>query len=82
MFVQFPEHEVTRINDHVFIHRLPYIEEGCPDGIYRVYFQVGVQYFQVGIDRPDPDGAAFTAKMFLKALDNFVEGKRNGTQVR
>lgn len=66
MVKMFPDEEVTKITPNVFIHRLPY--EG---GIFRVYFNVGVQYFQIGIDQTDMEGAEFTAKMLVKALEKF-----------
>ena len=43
-------------------------------GVYRVYFNIGVQYFQIGIDQDEEEDARFTAKMFIKALERFREG--------
>ncbi len=65
-FESFPEEEVTYYGEYVFIHHVPY------DGSYRVYFNVGVQYFQVGLDHDEREAADFTAMMLVKALTNLL----------
>lgn len=61
---QFPENEVTHIDDNIFIHKAKW--EGCP---YRVMLNVDVQYFRVGMDFEELEDAKFTARMLQKALN-------------
>lgn len=67
MFKSFPDEEVTRINSNIFIHKVT-----CGD-VFRVYFNVGMQYFQIGIDNSNIGDAKFTAEMFVKALERFKQ---------
>lgn len=59
----FPEREIVKVNDNVFIHAF--------GKVYRVYFKVNNQYFQIGIDNDSEEDAKFMGEMFIKALEKF-----------
>jgi hypothetical protein len=65
----FPDAECFPMTDNVFIHHPPY--EGCG---YRLWFRVGVQYFQIGIERETLEEAEWSARMFVRALGKFKDG--------
>jgi hypothetical protein len=69
----FPEKEVIRYGDNVFIHKAPWISKDYPEGIFTVYLSVGVQHFKVGVECDALEDAEFTAKMLVKALDRLIE---------
>jgi hypothetical protein len=68
----FPDDEVTRLSDNVFIHKPKY--ERCG---YRVYLKVNNQTFRVNGDvypngDPELEHAQFTARMLQKAVDRLT----------
>lgn len=71
---QFPEKELIWYSDNVFIQKLPYKSDAYPEGIFKVYFNVAHQFFQIGMDQDEMESAEFTARMLVKALMRFRDG--------
>ncbi len=65
----FEDKDVIRLSDNVFIHH------SCSD-VYYLYFNVGVQYFRVGMEHDNEEEARWTGNMLLKALSRFKEGMK------
>jgi len=60
----FPENQVIKITDNVFIHN-------GSENLYAVWFKIDSQYFKVGEETDCEDDAIFQADMFVKALNKF-----------
>lgn len=72
-YPQFPESECTRFNDHLFVHRRDADNEFADPVEFRLWFNVGVQYFQLGDPSETLEHSLWRAGQFQKALDRYAE---------